>query len=124
MRIDSVRSAWARVVAVLAIVACSAVSAAFAQGVTSASARGHVLDESGNPIEGAVVTATGVATGQRYQGRTRAGGAWNIENLAVGRYTFEARAIGFRPARTEAMRLSLGQMAEVDLRPARRPRWS
>ena len=116
MRIDSVRSAWARVVAVLAIVACSAVSAAFAQGVTSASARGHVLDESGNPVEGAVVTATSVTTGQRYQGRTRSGGAWNIENLAVGRYTFEARAIGFRPARTEAMRLSLGQMAEVDLR--------
>lgn len=116
MRSDSVRSAWIRVVAVLAVLACAAVPAAFAQGVTSASARGRVLDDSGNPIEGAVVTAISVTTGQRYQGRTRAGGAWNIENIAVGRYTFEARAIGYRQTRTEAMRLTLGQMAEVDLR--------
>jgi len=116
MRSDSVRSAWIRVVAVLAVLACAAVPAVFAQGVTSASARGRVLDESGNPIDGAMVTATSVATGQRYQGRTRAGGAWNIENIVVGRYTFEARAIGYRPARTEAMRLALGQVMDVDLR--------
>lgn len=116
MRFDSVRSAWVRVVALLAIVACAAVPAAFAQGVTSASVRGRVLDESGNPIEGAVVTATSVATGLLYQGRTHAGGQFNIENVTVGRYTFEARAVGYRPARTEAMRLALGQVAEIELR--------
>lgn len=116
MRFESVRNAWARVVAVLAVVACAAFSAAFAQGVTSASVTGRVLDESGNAIEGALVTATNVATGQRYQGRSRAAGLFNIENLVPGRYTFEGRALGFRPSRSEALRLVLGQVGEVELR--------
>jgi outer membrane receptor protein involved in Fe transport len=116
MRIDSVRSASARVLAVLALVACAAFSSAFAQGVTSASVRGRVLDESGNPIEGAVVIATSVSTGLHYQGHTRSGGAFNIENLVPGRYIFEGRALGYRPARTEAMRLILGQVADLELR--------
>ncbi len=116
MRFPSVRSTWARVFAVLAVVACAAFSSALAQGVTSASVRGRVLDESGNPIEGAVITAVSVSTGQRYQGRTRAGGLFNIENLTPGRYTFEGRAIGYRQARTEAQRLILGQVAEIELR--------
>lgn len=116
MRLDSVRSAMARALAVLAVVACTVVSAAFAQGVTSASLRGRVLDEAGSPIDGAVVTATNVATGARYQGRTRAGGQFNIENLALGRYVIESRAIGYRPTRLEGTRLSLGQVADVELR--------
>jgi outer membrane receptor protein involved in Fe transport len=116
MRMYSVRSATARLLAVLALVACAAVSTAFAQGVTSASVRGRVLDEAGSPIEGAVITATNVATGQRYLGRSRAGGQYNIENVALGRYTLDARAIGYRPARVEGQRLALGQVAMVDLR--------
>ncbi len=116
MRFESVRNAWARVVAVLAVVACAAFSSAIAQGVTSASVTGRVLDESGNAIDGALVTATNVATGQRYQGRSRAAGLFNIENLVPGRYTFEGRALGFRPSRSEPLRLVLGQVAEVELR--------
>jgi len=116
MRLNTVRSATARVLAVLALVACTAVSGAFAQGVTSASLRGHVRDEGGSPIDGAVVTATNVATGARYQGRSRAGGLYYIENLSLGRYTIEARAIGYRRTLIEGTRLSLGQVAEVELR--------
>ena len=116
MRFLSVRNAWVRAAAVLAVVAFAAASSAFAQGVTSASVRGRVLDESGNPVEGAVVTAVSVSTGQRYQGRTRAGGLFNIENLVPGRYTFEGRAIGYRQTVTEAQRLVLGQVAEIELR--------
>lgn len=116
MRLNKVRSATARVLAVLALVACTAVSGAFAQGVTSASLRGHVLDEGGSPVDGAVVTATNIATGARYSGRSRAGGLFNIENLSLGRYIIEARAIGYRPTRIEGTRLSLGQVADVELR--------
>jgi outer membrane receptor protein involved in Fe transport len=116
MRCDSVRSATARVLAVLALVACATVSTALAQGVTSASVRGRVLDEAGSPIESAVIVATNVATGTRYQARSRTGGQFNIENLVLGRYTFEARAIGYRPARIEGQRLALGQLLELDLR--------
>jgi outer membrane receptor protein involved in Fe transport len=116
MRCDSVRSATARVLAVLALVACAAVSTALAQGVTSASVRGRVLDEAGSPVESAVIMATNLASGQTYQARSRAGGQFNMENLALGRYTFEARAIGFRPARLEGQRLSLGQVTELELR--------
>jgi len=116
MRLNTVRSAMARVLAVLALVACTAVSGAFAQGVTSASLRGHVLDGAGSPVDGAVITATNVATGARYVGRSRAGGLFNIENLSLGRYTIEARAIGYRPTRIEGTRLSLGQVADIELR--------
>jgi len=116
MRLNKVRSATARVLAVLALVACTAVSGAFAQGVTSASLRGHVVDEGGSPVDGAVITATNVATGVRYQGRSRAGGLYYLENLSLGRYTIEVRAIGYRPTRLEGTRLSLGQVAEVELR--------
>jgi outer membrane receptor protein involved in Fe transport len=116
MRLNTVRSATARILAVLALVACAAVSGAFAQGVTSASVRGHVLDEAGSPVDGAVITATNAATGARYVGRSRTGGLFNIENLSLGRYIIEARAIGYRPTRIESTRLSLGQVAEIELR--------
>jgi hypothetical protein len=116
MRFLSVRNAWARVAAVLAVVAFTAVSSAFAQGVTSASVRGRILDESGNPIDGAVVTAIATATGQRYQGHTRSGGLFNLENLPVGRYVFEARAIGYRAGRTTPTTLALGQVADLEIR--------
>ena len=105
MRCDSVRSVTARLLAVLALVACAAVSTAFAQGVSSASVRGRVLDAAnGSALDGALITATNVATGLRYQVRARAGGQFNIENLSLGRYTFEGRAIGYRPQRIEALR--------------------
>jgi hypothetical protein len=116
MRLNTVRSATARVLAVLALVACTAVSGAFAQGVTKASVHGRVLDEAGSPIEGALITATSVASGLRYQVRSRAGGQFNMENLTVGGYTFEGRAIGFRPGRVEGQRLALGQMLDLELR--------
>ena len=113
MRSDSVRGAMVRVLAVLAILAGAVAAGAYAQGVTSASLRGHVLDEAGSPIEGALVTATNVATGLRYQARSRSGGAFNIENVALGRFTLEARAIGYRPTRIEGTRVALGQVAEA-----------
>jgi outer membrane receptor protein involved in Fe transport len=116
MRLNTVRSATARVLAVLALVACTAVSGAFAQGVTSASVRGHVLDEAGAPVDGALITATNVASGLKYQVRSRAGGQFNMENLGLGRYTFEGRAIGFRPGRVEGQRLTLGQVLDLELR--------
>ena len=116
MRLNTVRSATARVLAVLALVACTAVSGAFAQGVTSASVRGHVLDDAGAAVDGALITATNVASGLKYQVRSRAGGQFNIENLGLGRYTFEGRAIGFRPSRLEGQRLALGQVLDVELR--------
>jgi len=112
----SVRNAWARVLAVLAVVACAAVASVSAQGVTSASVRGKVLDESGNPIVGAVVTAISSTTGQRYQTTAHEDGLFYLENLTPGRYTFEARSIGYRRVRTEERRLALGQSFEMELR--------
>ena len=82
----------------------------FAQGVTTAAVQGTVRQESGAPVEGAIVTMTNRATGSRIQATSQPNGKFFIENVPVGGpYTIEARAIGFEAARRDNVMLSLGQ---------------
>ncbi len=103
---------------VLALTCAAALHAppASAQGITTASVRGRVLDQSGEPIQGAVITLTNTSTGQRYQGISRADGLYNIENAAVGGpYTAEARLIGYQSMQRTGIVLSLSQIVELNL---------
>ncbi|HQR18318.1 MAG TPA: carboxypeptidase-like regulatory domain-containing protein, partial [Gemmatimonadales bacterium] len=82
----------------------------FAQGVTTAAVQGTVRQESGAPVEGAIVTITNRSTGSRIQATSQTNGKFFIENVPVGGpYTIEARAIGFEATKRDNVMLSLGQ---------------
>jgi hypothetical protein len=86
-----------------------------AQGVTTAALSGTITADS-TVVEGAVVTVTNTATGERWQTATRARGGYVFEYLSVGGpYVIEARAIGFAPQRGPEVLLSLGERRRVDL---------
>ncbi len=110
----SVRAAGT--VLALAFLVLSGTEMLNAQGVTSAAVRGRVLDDAGSPVEGAIITLVNKSTGEKFIGRSRAGGLYNIENVAVGGpYTVEARLIGYRPVSRSGINLSLGQALSLDL---------
>lgn len=93
----------------------AAASGAAAQGVTTGAVRGVVQDEAGQPVTTATVTLVAIQTGQRYQTITQTGGRFFVANVQVGRYSIEARAIGYRPVRQEVA-VSLNLVTEVALR--------
>ncbi len=106
----------ARVALAVGVLAFASVSQLAAQGITTAAVRGVVADDAGQPVEAATVTLTNTSTGQRFIGRSRSGGAYSLENVAVGGpYTLEVRAIGFSPLSRDGIRLSLGQALTIDL---------
>ncbi|HLB36889.1 MAG TPA: carboxypeptidase regulatory-like domain-containing protein [Gemmatimonadales bacterium] len=91
-----------------------------AQGITTASVRGRVLDEQGAPVERVTVVLLNTSTGQRFRSVSRAGGHYNIENAAVGGpYVLSTQMIGFQPVRRTGITLSLGQVLELNVDMAR-----
>lgn len=85
------------------------------QGITSAALQGSVVQVDGTPIDGAVVTATLVASGARWQVVTDAAGRYFVENVQVGGpYVIEARALGFKAAGQNGVLLGLGQRYRAD----------
>lgn len=108
------RMRWAAIaVAALAVLASEPLAA---QGITTAAVRGRIVDDAGQPVEVATLSLTNTRTGQRFAGRARAGGAFSIENVAVGGpYTLVVRAIGFQEGVSEGIMLRLGQALALDL---------
>ena len=58
--------------------------AAFAQGVTTGSISGIVLDAQKRPVSGAVVVAIHVPSGTTYEGTSQSDGRFRIPNMRVG----------------------------------------
>jgi hypothetical protein len=86
-----------------------------AQGITSAALEGNVVQVDGTPIDAAVVTATLAASGARWQVVTDAAGRYFVENVRVGGpYVVDARAVGFKAASRNGVRLGLGQRYHAD----------
>jgi hypothetical protein len=103
-------------------VVCLAVAATslVAQGVTSASLAGIVLDESQGPIVEATITAIHDPSGTTYSARTRSDGRFTIPGMRVGGpYTVTVARIGFGNQVKTNNYLSLG--AATDLRFVLRP---
>jgi len=114
MRCDSVRSAIAHVLAVLALVACAAVSTAFAQGVTRAAITGVVTDSANVPLAGAHVTAVHVPSGTAYSATTGEGGRFTIPGMRVGGpYRVTVNFIGYRRQAQERIFLNLGVTSDL-----------
>lgn len=82
------RSGWPTWRLMFAVVTALAVaSSAVAQG---RAVRGRVLDEKGEPVEGATVTITMTDTGRKYESKTNKKGEYIQIGLALGTYTLVA----------------------------------
>jgi len=74
----------AGVAAIVALVALVTPRPAFAQGTTTGTITGVVVDAQKRPVVGATVTAIHVPSGTTYEGVTRADGRFILPNMRVG----------------------------------------
>lgn len=88
----------------------------FAQGLTSSSMNGSVLDRSGEPLVGANIVAVHIPSGTKYGSATDFDGLFRIANMRVGGpYTVTISYIGFDQVDREGIDLQLGQTFRLDI---------
>ncbi|HEX2062169.1 MAG TPA: carboxypeptidase-like regulatory domain-containing protein, partial [Thermoanaerobaculia bacterium] len=83
--------------------------------ITTASLRGHVLDEQGNAFPTAEVTATAIASGYRHTAVAGADGSFLMSGLAPGAYRIEVVAPAYR-ATSRELTLLVGQTIDLEFR--------
>ena len=89
-------------------------SAAFAQGVTTSSMNGKVLDNNNTPLPEASVIAVHIPSGTKYGTATDFDGLFRISNMKVGGpYTITISYVGFNDFVRENVTLQLGQTFRV-----------
>ena len=103
--------------ALLALVAlCWAPGAAHAQGVTTGSITGIVLDPQKQAVPGASVVAVHDPSGTRYEATSRADGHFSLPGMRVGGpYTVTATLAGFKAANVRDVVVSLGVANDLAL---------
>lgn len=100
---------------VLLVVLCMAMAgAAFAQA-TTATLRGKIMDEGGNPFPTAEVTATSVSTGYTHTATAGTDGSYQLGGLTPGLYRIEVVAPAYRGTSRE-LSLLVGQTVNADFR--------
>jgi len=83
---------------------------ALAQGVTTATVRGQVVDRDGQPLPGANVISIHQPSGTKYGASTDANGRFTIPNVRVGGpYQITASFVGYQSQREAGLRLELGE---------------
>lgn len=83
---------------------------AYGQGVTTSSLTGVVLDDTGETLPGANVTAVHEPSGTTYGTTTRTDGSYRISNMRVGGpYTIRISFVGFNTFVAEEVFLRLGE---------------
>jgi Carboxypeptidase regulatory-like domain len=103
-----------------AVLAITILGAAFlqhvyAQGVTTSSLSGIILDKEKNPLPGGNIIATHIPSGTQYGASSRSNGQFNIQNMKVGGpYTVTASFVGYRKQSFENIYLNLGQQFRLD----------
>ena len=83
--------------------------------VTTATIRGTIRDETGAVVPGISVIVRATETGTTRMAEADAQGRYVAPNLQVGNYEVRAELAGFQAAVRTGIRLTLGQMAVVDL---------
>ncbi len=87
-----------------------------AQGVTTSSITGKVVDQLGEPLIGATVIATHVPTGTTYRTSTQANGNFTFATVRVGGpYSLRVTYIGFESWEQTGIRLELGKTLKVQV---------
>jgi len=92
----------------------------YGQGVTSASMRGTVVDENGDPLPGATVVAVHEPSGSEYGTSTSDNGRFTLPNVRVGGpYTIRVSFVGYQAREETGLRLDLGETRQLNfqLRP-------
>ena len=98
----------------IAIMFLATSSSIFAQGLTSSSINGKVLDANG-PLLGANVVATHIPTGTKYGAATDIDGLFRISNMKVGGpYTISITYVGYKDYIRENVSLQLGQTFRIN----------
>jgi hypothetical protein len=94
----------------LALFASVAVPSALAQGVTTATLSGTIVDASGEPLPGATVVAVHEPTGTQYGTVARSDGRYSITNMQVGGpYTLTFSFVGYSRQVIGDVQLRLGE---------------
>lgn len=87
-----------------------AIQTSFAQGVTSASINGTVMNMASESLPGATVVAVHIPTGTRYATATRNDGQFNLPNVRTGGpYLITATFVGYAEQKEENIMLKLGE---------------
>ncbi len=88
-----------------------------AQGVTTAAVTGQVTSEAGEPVAGAQISVTNLATGATQSVRTRDNGRYLLPGLAPGGpYRIEARGLGYGVEAINGVNLAISQTQKFDFR--------
>ena len=98
----------------IAIWLCLINHSGFAQGFT-ATITGSVKDASGAVLEGALITATHIESGQKRTAFADASGGYTMPSLPVGAYEVTGEKAGFKQEVRRGINLAIGQEAVVDL---------
>jgi len=87
----------------------------FAQGTTSGSIEGTVVDSQGESLPGANVVAIHQPTGTRYGTATRPNGRYSFKSVRVGGpYEIQVTFVGFNANKKEISEVQLGETVEVN----------
>ena len=87
-----------------------------AQGVTTGSITGTVLDPQKAPVPGASVLAVHEPSGTRYEALSRGDGRFSLPGMRVGGpYTVTATLTGFQPQTVKDVIVSLGVASDLEL---------
>jgi len=87
----------------------------FAQTAGTGSIQGQVVDGTGAVIQNATVTATNTATGIKTTKTSGSDGLYSFPNIAIGTYTVEASATGFKHYRQTDIVLEVGSSIAVNI---------
>jgi hypothetical protein len=88
-------------------------SPAFAQGSSTSSIAGTVLDTSGGAVPGADITAVNAATGTTYRAVSAEGGAFTIPAIPAGTYNLTVALTGFKTAQLKDVIVTVAGPANV-----------
>lgn len=87
---------------------------------TTITLEGIVQGPGGQPVSGAQIGVTDIATRERRNATTRPNGEFRILGLFSGKYSVEVRAIGFKPV-VDSIQLIIGQRARMSFTLERSP---
>ena len=89
---------------------------ALGQGVTTATMRGQVVDETDQPLPGANVIAVHQPSGSQYGTTTNPNGRFTLPNMRVGGpYQLRVTFVGYETYTQTGLQLSLNQVYELDV---------
>ncbi len=113
----SLRSAWARLSAVCAVLLllCLTPTFAAAQVAGTAALTGAVTDPSGAIVVGADLTATNLASGAKRSTKTDSAGKYLFSQLPPGDYRVDVTAAGFKTAARPRVELPVGVTSTLDI---------